>query len=133
MKTKKCCGCKEKLAISSFKSNKNRSDGLQSQCIECQKAYRRKHYEANRQKYIDKAAIQKKKFRAWWKKYKETFSCERCDESHPACLQFHHPNKDKDKAVSELVSTGDKKRVLEEVAKCIPLCANCHFKEHWKD
>lgn len=40
---KVCCMCKLELETSSFKSNGRKGDGLQSQCIECQKA--RKHTE----------------------------------------------------------------------------------------
>jgi hypothetical protein len=125
--------CKLDKLLDAFKSNPRRHDGLQSQCAECHAEYRRKHYLANREKYIKKAASWKKNFQAWWKEYKKQFKCSRCPEQHPACIQFHHPNDDKELGVSQWVGRGDKERVLEEIAKCIPLCGNCHAKEHWKD
>jgi acetylornithine/succinyldiaminopimelate/putrescine aminotransferase len=130
---KTCCGCKKSLSVENFKSHKTRKDGLQSQCIECQKKYRREHYLLHRRKYINKAAVWKKQFNRWWKEYKRQFSCSQCGESHPACIQFHHPNKDKDQAVSVLIMNTRREKALEEISKCIPLCANCHFKLHWKD
>jgi hypothetical protein len=129
---KKCCKCKRWLLLENFKSHAKRADGLQAQCIECQKEYRRQHYLTNRRKYIDKAAAWRDSFLEWWREFKQQFVCIRCGESHPACIQFHHPNDDKEGDVAELVATRNKERVLKEVAKCEPLCANCHFKEHYK-
>ena len=132
MDTKKCCGCKKNLPRSCFKSRKRASDGLQSQCIDCQRAYRRQHYLANKKKYIGKAAVWRKSFRGWWKDYKVRFKCAECGENHPACIQFHHNEDDKEETVSRLVMSGCKQRVLKEIEKCTPLCANCHAKKHWR-
>lgn len=125
--------CEKNLTIDQFSQNKRKKDGLQSQCKSCHRLYRRKHYEKNRQKYIDKAKKWQQEFFRWWKEYKSQFVCEKCGEDHPACIQFHHPNNDKYMAVSQLLHLGNKSKILEEVAKCIPLCANCHFKVHWRD
>lgn len=130
---KLCCICKKLIDISCFKKNKSRKDGLQTQCIECQKEYRRKHYIENRQKYIDKAALWRKEFVVWWKEYKKQFSCQRCDENHISCIDFHHTSNNKEECVAKLVSMGNKEKLLQEIAKCIPLCSNCHRKEHWKN
>jgi hypothetical protein len=124
--------CKKELPLESFKKNVRRKDGLQSQCVECQQEYRRQHYEQNRKKYIDKANVWKKGFIEWWKEYKTTFSCAECGENHPACIQFHHHNADKDQNVANLVQWGCKQKVLKEIKKCTSLCANCHAKLHWK-
>lgn len=51
-----------------------------------------------------------------------------CGETEMACLDFHHLG-DKDKTISQMRGMSDK-RVLEEIAKCIVLCANCHRKVH---
>ena len=124
--------CHRELDADCFRKNARRKDGLQSQCIECHRQYRREHYEKNRRKYIDKAGAWKKSFVEWWKEYKSQFSCAQCGESHPACIHFHHDGDDKEDNVSSLVVAGCKERVLEEISKCIPLCANCHAKLHWR-
>lgn len=118
------------LHIDCFKKNKSKPDGLQSQCISCQKKYRKDHYEKNRVKYIKKAKTARGIFRLWWIEYKKSFVCSKCPESDSDCIQFHHHDANKDMGVSELVLIGSKKRVLEEIEKCTPLCANCHIKEH---
>jgi hypothetical protein len=61
--------------------------------------------------------------------------CERCGESAPECLHFHHrdPN-EKEIDLAELSRWGWKKeRILAEVAKCDVLCGNCHMKHHWEE
>lgn len=128
-----CCGCKLELSLDSFKSNKNRKDGLQTQCIQCQKIYRRNHYLNNRRKYINKSSSRRKEFQKWWQEYKSNYSCSECGESHVSCIQFHHVDDNKEGAVSELVNKTSKKIILKELSKCVPLCANCHCKLHWKE
>ncbi len=131
---KNCCMCKIDLPVSSFKTNTRKRDGLQSQCIECQKAYRKSHYENNRQKYKDKARVWNDKFLDWWKDFKSELSCTNCGENHPAVLDFHHTDpKEKDSEVSHLVSIGNKSRILAEVAKCVVLCSNCHRIHHYNE
>lgn len=65
--------------------------------------------------------------------YKETHPCERCGEAHPAGLQFHHRDRSsKVASIGTLASSGlSASRLLDEIAKCEVLCANCHAKEHW--
>lgn len=73
--------------------------------------------------------------RQWWFAYKKTRYCERCGESHPACLQFHH--RDPTQKAFELskvtYKTYSRERIMAEVAKCDVLCANCHAIEHSDD
>lgn len=139
MDTKKCCMCQKVLLAECFKANKKRKDGLQSQCIECQRQYRREHYLKNREKYIDKSSKWRIEFRRWWKDYKSQFSCKAaslgldpCNESHPACIDFHHLG-DKEEAVSVLVALCNKEKLLQEIEKCVPICSNCHRKIHWQE
>jgi hypothetical protein len=115
-----------------FSLNVKRKDGLQNQCKECHKQYRREHYLSNRKKYICKSMNYKKEARKWWEEFKKQFQCEYCGESHPACLHFHHVNDDKESCIAWLIGSASKEKVFKEIAKCIPLCANCHAKLHWE-
>jgi len=130
MKTKNCCMCQRDLPVSEFAVNSQRKDGLQSQCKECQKAYRRQHYLDNRQKYIDKAKRVRQEFVLWFQQYKATLKCKHCPEREPCCLDFHHNSDDKEANVATLVHKGNKERLLKEIAKCDVVCANCHRKIH---
>jgi len=60
--------------------------------------------------------------------------CCRCQETHPACLEFHH----RDPATkSMLLSVGvahySLARLKAEVKKCDIICSNCHRKLHWDE
>jgi 5-methylcytosine-specific restriction endonuclease McrA len=66
------------------------------------------------------------------KRYKLKMGCARCKENGNAeALDFHHINPEtKVNPINVLVRTSGLLAVLEEVEKCIVLCANCHRKEH---
>lgn len=101
---------------------------------EAKREYAKTHYEANKQAYIDRAAARKREGRALWEEYKDTLSCRKCGESHPATFDFHHVIRGPGiKKVHKLVADGMFKRAAEEVKKCIVLCANCHRKLHWEE
>jgi len=80
------------------------------------------------------AAVKKRKKQLleWMLQYKEQRGCLKCGETHPYCLEFHHPDiKEKEYLVSDLIRHGaSKKLILREIDKCILLCANCHRKFH---
>lgn len=123
--------CKKNLSIDNFKKNKTKKDGLQSQCILCQKLYRHNHYVNNKIKYADKAKIWKSSFKLWWKEYKQQFFCKFCGESESVCIDFHHLEAHlKEDNISKYVVNKSKIKLLEELKKCIPVCANCHRKIH---
>lgn len=69
--------------------------------------------------------------REWWTEYKKNnVRCSQCGESHPAVIDFHHINpEEKDRNPSGWMRMHGKK-LFEELAKCIPLCSNCHRKLH---
>lgn len=128
--TKTCCMCKQDLDISNFKSNSKRKDGLQAQCIECQKHYRRQHYLDNKQKYVDKAAKLNKKRRLDFLEIKKQYRCISCGEKDECCIDFHHLNpKEKDFELS-IAHSFSQSRINKELAKCVALCSNCHRKVH---
>lgn len=56
--------------------------------------------------------------------------CIVCGEKDPACLDFHHRDpSQKEGHIGEFRRFG-KQRLLDEIAKCDVLCANCHRKHH---
>lgn len=72
--------------------------------------------------------------REWFEEIKSQFACTRCNNSDIRVLDFHHLDpKKKDLAVSKLVKSTCKEKVLEEISKCICLCANCHRIVHWEE
>lgn len=70
--------------------------------------------------------------RRWVHNRKRMDGCERCSESDPACLDYHHTATRKNASVAELLSDGrSKQRVRTEIERCHVLCANCHRTEHF--
>lgn len=45
-----CCSCKKEKPLSDFNARSRSSDGLESRCRECKRAYNQEYYQANREK-----------------------------------------------------------------------------------
>lgn len=66
-------------------------------------------------------------------RYKSGISCD-CGETHPACLEFHHVGDDKEISVGDAAGRGwSISRLMAEIAKCRPICSNCHRKLHFAE
>jgi len=78
--------------------------------------------------------MRRTRLRAWTSHVKQTTGCAHCDETNPACLDFHHlNNEEKHMEVGQMVTYGyGKSHLKTEMAKCIVLCSNCHRKEHYE-
>lgn len=129
---KLCPRCERVLPIDHF----HRKGGQRhSFCKDCQKVLRSNSYYKNRSYYRDKVKERERETNLWLQEYKNGLSCSRCGFSHPAAIQFHHRDAD-GKTVNLSVAARKgwgKERLLEELAKCDPLCANCHFILHWEE
>lgn len=71
----------------------------------------------------------KREMGQWVKNYKESNPCSDCGGKFPACcMDFDHlPGTTKKYSVGTMVAHGhSKKNILEEIAKCQLVCANCH-------
>ena len=97
------------------------------------RGYWRAYYYRNRELVGAGRKRRKIEMREWLREYKATLVCATCGENHPAALDFHHANAaEKDRSVGEATAYGwSKRKLLEEIAKCEILCANCHRKRHW--
>jgi len=90
------------------------------------------HYR-NREWNTERSLQRRGEIRAWAKEIKATAGCARCSEDDPACLDFHHIDEDeKEHQVTTMISYGyGQEKILDEMAKCAVICANCHRKEHF--
>lgn len=102
-------------------------------CKICQREYAKLHYQNNKEKYSDKSVKRNKEERNKKKLFIDSFKvdgCTKCDEDELCCLEFHHIDPDKK---SFRLSQGTSKSLellVEEISKCVVLCANCHRKVH---
>jgi len=88
-------------------------------------------YYKNREYDNERREERRQALQAWVRDRKASSDgCERCDEGHPATLEYHHPG-EKFKSISHMVRDGhSRRRMLEEMERCELLCANCHRKLH---
>jgi hypothetical protein len=106
-----------------------------SQNVEYQKLYYLKYKE----KYLEGQRKRRDYKRDLLIEVKSKAKCKICGENNPICLDFHHRDQSKKIAtVSSIVHHYGVKKVMEEIAKCDILCANCHRKTHaegtlWQD
>lgn len=141
-----CYDCKKYLPLSEFFKNKTTSDGYQSICKNCSNV-RRQEYQKNHPEKMRECA------KAHWKKYRvqkltrdrirmdarqaflDTLKtpCAKCGEERVWVIQFHHVNPEEKEFTIADGSKSHKSRwdVVQEVKKCVCLCANCHKEFHY--
>ena len=120
-----CSTCKIEKSEDSFSANKAKKDGLQSQCKECRKVYFKKHYQDNKQYYIDRSMVRKKRVQREFIEWLSGRSCMDCGIADIRVLEFDHRG-DKEYNVSHLINLGRETAAYKEIEKCDIVCANCH-------
>lgn len=120
MKTCGACNVEKPLDEFSLKNGKP-----QWQCKKCHSDYRKNHYNANRQKYIDKAARIKKEYRKEYYDWLSSKSCVDCGNSDTRVLELDHLD-NKRYTVGLRVGQVKLASLMEEINKCEVVCANCH-------
>lgn len=134
MSTKVCSKCGKEKSLEAFSKMAKGKDGLQQACKECIKELDSLRYEKNFKKIIERNKAYRLKAFQWVEDYKTKHPCSKCGEKHPATLQFHHPDKSaKEYNISDMIAGYSLEHVVEEINKCIVLCANCHSKLHWEE
>jgi len=132
---KQCYQCNQELPLSSFNKNCKKKDGLQSECRDCGKTYRKQHYQDNKQYYIDKAVKRRdnnvKKLTPLLVEYLEQNPCVDCGNNDIRVLHFDHLE-NKQYHVPEMIRLGHSwQNILSEISKCDVRCANCHAIKTW--
>ncbi len=100
--------------------------------LEHRKNYDKKYYEKNKEKiYSNKRTrIKNNKTEILKELGNKCSICgyDRCINA----LEFHHPNKNKNEDVTNILKNYSRQKALKEAKKCIILCANCHREVHHK-
>lgn len=129
---KKCCSsCGEERCPEDF-NWKSKTKGIrQSSCRFCTSERSRKHYEHNKQDYIDKAKDRNISIfaenRERLYEYLAVHPCVDCGNNDVRVLEFDHVRGSKVDSVSRLLSNRASWDTIErEIAKCEVRCANCH-------
>ena len=98
---------------------------------EDQKACSKKHYELNKQEYIDRSTknniLRRERNKSFIEDYKKLNPCVDCGESNTIVLEFDHITGDKFKDISTMANQMyGLDKIKEEIDKCEVVCANCH-------
>lgn len=122
MSQNKCSKCGKIKLLSRFKKRSDTISGYRSVCRDCDNVTQkvRRHRDCVRIRRRERVAY-----------YKDILGgqCIKCGYSKAQCsIEFHHVNPNKKEAgIAGLISGGcNHQRIMEEVDKCILLCANCH-------
>lgn len=110
--TRECRRCGATKPLDEFQKIKSGKDGRGYLCKPCN---------------VDYCTERKEKHRLALAQYKTERGCERCGyDTHDVALHFDHIDR-ATKSFMIAQNTGRSwKKLMEEVAKCRVLCANCH-------
>lgn len=123
-----CTKCNQNKPVEEF-SWRNKAAGKRSGlCKACHTVARRAHYDTNREKLVTQMKMRHQELRDKIWEYKNSHPCVDCGFSNPRALQFDHlPGSDKQFDIASAPKRGFSwDKILEEIAKCEVVCANCH-------
>ena len=126
---RRCGRCDQEKPPDDFAWRRKARGQRDNYCRPCRAAYKQEHYRANRQRYIDQAQSRKRVISAerfaYLVAYLRDHPCVDCGEADPIVLEFDHP-RDKEFNISKGIRDRNWQSVLDEIAKCEVVCANCH-------
>jgi hypothetical protein len=121
--------CGEVKAVDEFMWNHKAKGERDSYCRPCRAVYKKAHYKANKQRYIDNARVRNDNVAiervTWLVDYFATHPCVDCGETDPVVLEFDHL-RDKLFNISAGIAYKSWPLILAEIEKCEVVCANCH-------
>lgn len=119
---KQCSTCKQEKDESLFNKKHGKPQGI---CKECHSVYRKKHYQENRQKYIDKARKNNEIYAEEFYKWLSNKSCMDCGNDDIRVLEFDHLE-NKEFNLSAKIGGRKLESLMDEINKCDIVCSNCH-------
>jgi hypothetical protein len=136
LSTKMCFKCKEIKPLSHFYLNKN--SRYDTYCVPCRCEISRNFQRTRAPKSLKPRNVYERERRAalgtWVLNYLQTHPCVVCGESDPIVLDFDHIRGKKKYPVTYMISHQYcLETVIEEIAKCQVLCANCHRRKTAKE
>jgi hypothetical protein len=127
--TKMCTKCNQIKHNTEFRKQSARKDGLTYWCRSCFKQFQSEGYK-NRYKFKQtKREIARRKNNSKFVNELKT-KCVICGEVETCCLDFHHKDPSEKDFTISTSHHRSQKVLLEEIAKCICVCSNCHRKIH---
>lgn len=122
---KRCSRCELVKPNSDFTVKCKKTGRLQSHCRPCKKIYNVEHYSLNRDKRIRQKNAKRDEYKLEYFRYLTTLSCKDCGISDHRIIEFDHLG-DKDFNISKKAGEMPLRKLMLEINKCEPVCANCH-------
>lgn len=97
-------------------------------CRKCRSKYKSDQRKQKPQQYNKYALDRQKRCEDWINSLKTP--CVFCGESDPVCIDWHHIDPSQKEFAISFIKGKSKERTLEEMKKCICVCASCHRKLH---
>lgn len=119
---KRCCSCGAIKPMTEFNRRSKAKDGRQSSCRACNQAYHFRNWDRHMAQIRARTKRRQEATKAFVLEYLRDHPCVDCGETDLVVLEFDHLRDN----VSRLVATAELWRVVEEIAKCEVVCANCH-------
>lgn len=119
METKICSRCGEEKPIQEFHWKNKQHTRLNSRCKTCYREIMGEQYHSKKEVINE---------------IKQNLSCAKCGyDKIPSVLEFHHINpNEKDNTIARMSSNKyNIDAIMQEIDKCVCLCANCHREFHY--
>ena len=124
---KRCTRCKEVLPVTAFSKRRKARDGLQAACKRCAAERHQENRDRRIRQIRDRSRALAARNHRLPREFLTDHPCVDCGETDLLVLEFDHIRDDKTAHVSKLVEQAYSwQRILEEIAKCEVVCANCH-------
>jgi hypothetical protein len=126
---RRCARCRVVKSDDEFAWRRIAQGQRDTYCRPCRSEYGKEHYAANKQRYID-AESRRKRARAekrmrFLVEFFHSHPCTDCGERDPLVLEFDHI-RDKSFDIGRELPDRNWRSILDEIAKCEVVCANCH-------
>jgi hypothetical protein len=122
-----CSICKQ--PNKKFNKNARRKDGLQTICQDCSQKRSKRYYQDNKEHHRKIVTKRNRMIKAKNQKllceYLSSHPCVDCEERNIVVLDFDHL-RDKCFNISTMIDGHSWEKILDEIAKCEVVCANCH-------
>lgn len=125
--SKVCIECQRDIPIAQFRWRNKKLKIRMRLCRDCDVDYRAKNYAKNPALYMDSNKRNQSKLKVLLNEMKSG-PCVDCKQSYPPyVMDFDHLDpKTKVVKVSAMIFEGSRQLLLDEIAKCELVCANCH-------
>jgi|ERR687892_1186514 hypothetical protein len=126
---RRCGRCGQLKPVDEFNWRRRERGQRDNMCRPCRSEYKRQHYLANKQRYVDQARARAQALylerTVYLLEYFATHPCVECGEGDPVVLEFDHLG-DKKFDIGHALPYRNWQSILDEIEKCDVVCRNCH-------